>query len=986
MSIRPVPGRRSFAGVAAVGLLTLAATSTSTARADVTPPQPTRYAAGDYIVMMKAPPAAGYRGGRTGYPATASPHGARFDAHSPASSSYRGYLTSMQRATARAVGAAPYYSYTTALDGFAAKLTGRQATALSHRTDVLGVFKDRVRHADDEADAEFLGLTGPLGLWRRLGGTTGSNGAGGGVVVGILDSGITPASPSFNAPQSGVPSDWHGVCRTGEGRSVGTFGCNSKLIGGRYYFAGWGGAAGVDPGEILSPADYEGHGTHVASEAAGDFGVHASVGGVDLGGIAGMAPVAMVASYKVCWEDTSQTNCSAYESDMVAAIDDAVADGVDVINMSIGGGPEALLDPVETAYMYAADAGVFVAVSGGNDGPTPGTVGHLSPWETTVAASTYKNYESTVSLGDGESFVGAQLPPVDVPATKLVLAADIPATGQSSTQARVCAPDTLDSSAAAGNIVVCIRGGAVAGAPIARVAKSAEVARAGGAAMVLVNDPAGGAGQGVVGDIHSVPTVHLDIDAYHPILDYVHTAGPGATATFVGGVGATLPDPPAIAGFSSRGPSADSGGDLLKPDIAAPGVDVIAATSPHASADGFAVLSGTSMASPHIAGLAALVLQRHPTWSPMEVKSAMMTTARDLTDTNDPFDQGSGNVNPQAMLDPGLVYNSGLDDWLRYLEGQGADLGVNPIAASNLNVPSIAVDQVAGSETVRRTVTNVTDHASTYRPRISGLPGFTVTVSPTSMTIPAGGSAQFTVALTRTTAPLNVYQHGSLTWRDGDHAVRIPVVVRPAVLGAPDEVSAARNGPTVVSVKAGYAGTLVPRLGGLVGPTDYSGTAAEDQDPFDLANSADYFHTALHPVSAYQVIRLQTIPAVPSDDLDLWVTDSSGNPVAASDTPSGAEQVTLSGLQPGATYDVWVQAFAVADASQPFTLRKFVSINRLSNFSISPASAAVTLGRRSSFTIRSTGLVPGTPYFGVIWWQRHDSNGPVIGGTVVTVK
>jgi hypothetical protein len=254
------------------------------------------------------------------------------------------------------------------------------------------------------------------------------------------------------------------------------------------------------------------------------------------------------------------------------------------------------------------------------------------------------------------------------------------------------------------------------------------------------------------------------------------------------------------------------------------------------------------------------------------------------------------------------------------------------------------------------------------------------------MTIPTGGSAQFTVTLTRTTAPLNVYQHGSLTWRDGDHVVRISVVARPAQLAAPDEVSAARNGPTVVSVKAGYAGTLVPRLGGLVGPTDYSGTAAQDQDPFDLANSADYFHIPLHPVSAYQVIRLQTFPAAPSDDLDLWVTDPSGNPVAASATNSGREQVTLSGLQPGATYDVWVQSFAVADATQPFTLRKYVSINKLSNFSIAPTSAAVTIGQRSSFTITSRGLVPGTPYFGVIWWQRHDSNGPVVAGTVVTVK
>ena len=187
------------------------------------------------------------------------------------------------------------------------------------------------------------------------------------------------------------------------------FSCNDKLIGARYYVAGFG-ADRLGPNDFLSPRDGHGHGSHTASTSAGRSGVSGVSGGRDFGDISGIAPGARIASYKVCWEGkpgVSATGC--FDSDAVAAINDAVADGVDVINFSISGTTASYTDPVEIAFLNAAVAGVFVAASAGNSGPAESTVDHPSPWLTTVAASTHTVNESTVELGDGERLIGASL-------------------------------------------------------------------------------------------------------------------------------------------------------------------------------------------------------------------------------------------------------------------------------------------------------------------------------------------------------------------------------------------------------------------------------------------------------------------------------------------------------------------------------------------------------------------------------------------------
>ncbi len=227
---------------------------------------------------------------------------------------------------------------------------------------MLAVVKDTTYQADTTHTPSFLGLTGSAGVWRRLGGTDPVNGAGKGIIVGIIDSGINDESHVFDNVGDGVPADWHGVCDHGTDDS---FQCNDKLIGGRYFDAG----ATVIPEEFPSPDDFHGHGTHVAATAAGSYGVHSVINGVDFGATSGMAPAAKVAAYKVCWELADHSNCNASSSDSVAAIDAAVSDGVDVLNYSISGTQDNPIDPVELAYMYAADAGVFVANSAGNTEP-----------------------------------------------------------------------------------------------------------------------------------------------------------------------------------------------------------------------------------------------------------------------------------------------------------------------------------------------------------------------------------------------------------------------------------------------------------------------------------------------------------------------------------------------------------------------------------------------------------------------------------------
>ncbi|MEH1166270.1 S8 family serine peptidase [Micromonospora sp. CPCC 205539] len=778
------------------------------AAGDPTVPTPTsrHLGTGRYIVTLSDAPVATYQGEVAGLPSTAATPNARTDVRSSDAGRYRDYLRDRHSRVAASVGATARTHYSVVTNGFTADLTGAQVARLSHQPGVLRVTPDGWNKvASDSTATDFLGLSGRRGLWSALGGTAK---AGKGVVIGDIDTGIWPESASFAAPPIGTapptPKDpyrpqrkgdaitmrkadggtFTGTCQTGDEFTASA--CNSKIVGARYFGEGW--LSLVPPenrGDFVSPRDGNGHGTHTASTAAGDADVKVTEDGRDLGEISGVAPAASISVYKALWSSKDGKQDGGMTSDIVAAIDQAVADGVDVINYSVGSMIESGLDdPIQQAFRNAAAAGIFVSAAAGNSGPESATLDNTAPWVTTVAASTLAPIEATLKLGDGRTFVGGSTTVTGQVGPKpLVLAQNVKLASASDGDAALCMDATLDPAKATGTIVVCDRG------VTARPTKSAEVQRAGGVGMVLVNT----SDLDVDGDLHQVPTVHLNVPGATDVRTYSTT--PGATAVLQPGGSSNTPYPQ-IAAFSSRGPSNANKGDLIKPDIAAPGVGILAAVAPPSNlGHNFDFLSGTSMATPQITGLAALYFGVHPTWSPMAVKSALMTTAVDTKTATggvntDPFTQGSGQVNPRRMMDPGLVYDSTNADWLAYEAGQGLDAGptVRAVDPSDLNYPSIAVGQLLGSQTITRTVTAT--RPGIYRASAE-LPGIKVQVQPSTLLFTkAGQKARVKITLTQRAAPSAVPVVGSLTWTGSGHvSVRSPIVITPFSVLAPDRVA-----------------------------------------------------------------------------------------------------------------------------------------------------------------------------------------------------
>jgi len=953
-----------------------------------------------YLVQLADAPAATYTGGIPGYTRTRPATGAKLDASHPAVTRYRSYLRQRQDGVLRQAGSASrLYDYSVAFNGVAARMTAADAAKLASTPGVNAVLKDERRKVDTTRTPEFLGLTKPGGLWDQLGGP-GSRGAGDGVVVASLDQGLWPESPSL-APlaRPKAVNGFSGVCQTGEEWTAAD--CTTKIVGARFYTAGV--TAGVGdikkafPYEYLSARDANNHGTHTATTAAGNHGVDVVVDGVELGKASGMAPNARVATYKVCWGRT-EDEAGCYTTDTVKAIEDATADGVDVLNYSISGSTTSFLDPVEASFFGAADAGVFVATSAGNNGPGASTVAHNSPWVTTVAASTLdRTGKASVTIGNGSTYEGVGVGAA-VPSSPLVLSTAAGAAGASATDVRLCAPDSLDPAKVTGKIVLCDRG------VVARTDKSKEVRRAGGVGMILANTAA----SSLNADLHFVPTVHVDEKVGEAIKAYVAaTASPTASLSkgeLQFGVRA-----PQMAAFSSRGPARAGGGDLLKPDISAPGVDILAGTSPPGTNGRlYDYLSGTSMSSPHLAGLAALLVQQHPGWSPMRIKSALLTTADQRDNTGQPIsrdtgvagalDYGSGHVNPNAAADPGLAYDSDSRDWLRFLCGVGQLSPTGPtcrkygrIDPSDLNTPNIAIAALAGSQTVTRTVTNVTSRSVTYAADLQAPAGLDVTVSPSLLQVPPGGRASYRVSFTRTTAAFDRFVLGALTWSDGEHRVRSQLAVRPVAAAAPAEVSGTGTaGSTAFQVTPGYSGQLTTSVAGLVPARVEKPTLQPTESDFNPGAPAPSPGTAKFSVTipagttlARQATFNRDVP--PGTDVDLYLyRGGTSTLVGVSGGATSNEQIQL--LNPAAgDYDLYVVLFGAAQGRTPVEVPTFLwSLGSAAagNLTAEPASQPVQQSSPVTVTAAWTGLGAGQRYLGRIGFGDGTAG---VGGTFVRV-
>ncbi|VFR02505.1 unnamed protein product [Cuscuta campestris] len=647
------------------------------------------------------------------------------------------------------------YTYSQVMNGFSAPMTAAEAAVLGGKPGVLSVIPDRVYQVHTTRTPVFLEMDKVLNLFSRTP-STGYNynaSALSDVVIGVLDTGVWPESESFaDAGMLAVPSSWRGGCQTGT--NFGNSSCNKKLIGAKYFSKGYKAMANNarPEEESLSPRDDDGHGTHTGSTAAGSHVPGASLFGYASGTASGMAPQARLAAYKVCWK----SGCIG--SDILAAMEEAIKDNVNILSLSLGGTGGAAgyqWDPIAIGAFSAMAKGIFVSCSAGNSGPTQFTLSNVAPWITTVGAGTLdRDFPADVEVVGAAKYRGVSIYsasnkslPQSATGRPLIYAGD--ASGNT-TAGKLCLNGSLIPEKVSGKIVLCDRGIS------ARVEKGYVVKEAGGMGMVLANDQA--SGDGLVVDAHILPATLVGYKDGLNIKDYLMKNNGSAKATILFGgtkVGGGVQQPsPVVASFSSRGPNPVDP-QILKPDLIAPGVNILAAWTGKAGPTGlpidtrrvnFSIESGTSMACPHVSGIAAVLKAAHRDWSPAAIRSALMTTAysayRDgttgLVDAATgtqatPFDYGSGHVDPLSAIDPGLVYDISARDYADSLCATGYDPksmkaitgGGYPCdpkkknnAAGDLNYPSFAVvfDASLSTEEKKqtRTLTSVRPGAEMY--------------------------------------------------------------------------------------------------------------------------------------------------------------------------------------------------------------------------------------------------------------------------------
>ena len=695
---------------------------------------------GLWIVQLADPPLASYAGGVAGLAPT-SPRvtgATRLDVTAPASRAYTAHLARrqeefidrMRREIGRDVEV--QFTYRNAVNGVAVRVDEAQARALARMPGVAAVYRDVVRELDTDVSH---GLIGSASVWTGDTGT-GVGTRGEGIVVGVIDTGINPHHPSFAA------TDAEGYTHTnpyGSGTYVGVCDpshpqhediCNDKLIG----------AWNFHPASPTAQ-DVNGHGSHTAATVAGN--VHEAVFTVDgdrvTRTVQGVAPRANIISYLVCFP-------SCPSSSSVAAVDQAIADGVDVLNYSISGADNPWIDIVDLAFLEAFNAGIFVAASAGNDGPGAGTVAKTGPWNASVAATTHARVFANRVEVTGPQPVPPQLTQMwAVPGTGPALTSDLTAEIRYAGQVapgneRGCA--VFPAGSFDGVVALVERGDCTF------EQKVGNAAAAGAVAVAVVNQFGGPPVSMAQLEATTIPAVMLDLTSGTALRDHILATAPQATTVRLHGTAQTVTDAgwqDVVAGFSSRGPSRF---ELLAPTFAAPGVNILAAS---AAADGdarrYEVMQGTSMASPHAAGAGALLAALHPDWSPAEIRSALAGTAvtdgvlaEDGTTPADPLAIGSGRIDLDRAGRVGLVMDETYANFVAANPATGGD-------PKTLNLPAMVDNSCAGTCSWTRTVESVVAGEATYTAVAAAPPGMTVTVTPSEFTLVEGAAQTVSVTV-----------------------------------------------------------------------------------------------------------------------------------------------------------------------------------------------------------------------------------------------
>ncbi|CAB4296903.1 unnamed protein product [Prunus armeniaca] len=677
------------------------------------------------------------------------------------------------------------YSYTHVINGFSASLSLSELEAIKTSPGYISSVKDLPVKPDTTHSSQFLGLSSKSGAWPVAD-------YGKDVIIGVVDTGVWPESESFSDDgMSEIPPRWKGECESGTQFNSSL--CNKKLIGARFFNKG---LIAQNPNltiSVNSTRDTDGHGTHTSSTAAGNYVPGASYFGYAPGTASGMAPKAHVAMYKALWEE------GALSSDIIAAIEQAIIDSVDVLSLSFGLDGVALYeDPVAIATFSALEKGVFVSTSAGNEGPFFGTLHNGIPWVLTVAAGTIdRDFEGTAHFGNGGSVTGSTLFPGN----------------SSSTQFPIVFLDACDSlkklKQVGKKVVVCQDRNDSLGKQVYNVNKATV---AGG--LFITNNT----------DLElflqsSFPTIFLSPKEGEAIKDYINSnSQPTASLEFQKTLLGAKPAP-VTTSYTSRGPS-PSFPFTLKPDILAPGSLILAAWPQNNTIavvnkenlfSNFNLLSGTSMACPHAAGLAALLKAAYPKWSPAAIRSAMMTTSDTLDNTLSPIKDigdgyqpasplamGAGHVNPNKALNPGLIYDADIEDYinllcaLNYTNKQIQT--ITKSASNNCSSPSLDLNypsfiaffnandskpDVQTTQEFRRTVTYIGKGQSTYVASVTPLKGFEVAVVPNTLKFKEEGEKlSFVLSIKGPRRTKETVAFGYLTWAEsgGEHVVRSPVV------------------------------------------------------------------------------------------------------------------------------------------------------------------------------------------------------------------